>query len=70
MKDSSKLYLIIVIGAILAIIAAASPFFINPSNDESINWSRSQVTISAVAFIAIVYAFYSTTVQLRKSMVE
>ncbi len=65
-----KQYWIIVIGGILAITAVASPFFINPSNNESINWSRSQVTLSAIAFIAIFYAFYATMIQLRKSMAK
>lgn len=70
MKTSSKLNLIIAIGGIFAIVSVASPFFINPSNLESINWQRSQVTLSAIGFIAIFYAFYSTTIQLRKAMAK
>jgi hypothetical protein len=70
MKTSLKLNIIIAIGGILAIISVALPFFINPSNTESINWQRSQVTLSAIGFIAIFYAFYSTTIQLRKSMAK
>jgi len=70
MKTSLKLNLIIFIGGIIAIIAVTAPFFIHPSNNESVNWSRSQVTLSAIGFIAIFYAFYSTTIQLRKSMAK
>ena len=70
MRNFLKSYWVLIIGGLISIIAVASPFFINPSNDVSINWARSQVTLSAIAFPAIFYAFYSTAIQLRKSMAK
>lgn len=62
-----KRYWVVLVGAFISIFAASSPFFLWPNENPQINWSRSAVVLSAIAFPAIFAALYLTMIQLRKS---
>ncbi|OGO30545.1 MAG: hypothetical protein A2Z29_11240 [Chloroflexi bacterium RBG_16_56_11] len=61
---------ILVIGGIFAVAVVVTPFFLYPSSDESINWARARTTLSAVTIPIVIFGFYFTTIQFRKSLAK
>jgi hypothetical protein len=62
--------LLLIIGGLVAFLAVIVPIHVNSHEELSIQLAWARVTLSAITIPALLFGFYLTSIQLRKSMAK